>query len=221
MPGRWTRGLLVAGFALGISGAAQGGTIALAFDGPTFGFSTQFTQGWEFVADQNLSVTKLGVFDHLADGLVNAHEVGLWTQSGTLLGSVTIQAGTASRLEGPVSGSGSGGRFRWETLSTPIPLSKGETYVLGAFYQNAMDPLYTNVTATTVPEITYVVGRVVGGASLTFPSIPSPSSLDSKFGPNFQFAPPAPFLGPLGLAMLGSLLGLSAYTARIARLRRF
>lgn len=70
-----------------------------------------------------IEVTHLGFFDDDLDGNAVAHNVGLWTDSGTLLGSVTVQSGTASSLVG---------QFRYEALSTPIMLTNGVTYRLGS-----------------------------------------------------------------------------------------
>lgn len=79
------------------------------------------TLGWEFQANQNLIVSALGFFDLDADGLLASHQVGLWSSSGTLLGSVTVT---------PAS-SPSGG-FYYENLTTPINLTSGNSYRIAA-----------------------------------------------------------------------------------------
>ena len=50
------------------------------------------TVGYEFQATSNVQVSALGFIDHAPVGLNRAHQVGLWTQGGTFLGSVTVPA---------------------------------------------------------------------------------------------------------------------------------
>ena len=54
--------------------------------------------GWQFQLARDSAVTHLGWQDLGLNGLNVAHEVGIWTSSGTLLGSAGVPAGT---LAGP------------------------------------------------------------------------------------------------------------------------
>ena len=59
---------------------------------------THRTIGWSFTANDNLSVTSLGLWDETpADPLSQTHQVGLWSSTGTLLGSATIQTNSPLR----------------------------------------------------------------------------------------------------------------------------
>ncbi len=98
------------------------------------------TFGWSFtVGGTSIQVTRLGFFDESGDGLAQAHDVGLWDNSGTLIASVTVQAGTASSL---VNG------YRYEEI-TPVTLAAGQTYTMGAFYLNASGDRMLEIGAET------------------------------------------------------------------------
>ena len=58
------------------------------------------TVGFIFTATQNVALTALGFHDQQLNGLANAHDIGLFSTSGTLLASATIAAGTAAPLIG-------------------------------------------------------------------------------------------------------------------------
>ena len=68
-------------------------TIALTYTGGDFGTSSQ-TRGWDFNTSAPVRVDALGWFDFGSDGLIDSHEVGIWTDTGILLLSGTVQAGT-------------------------------------------------------------------------------------------------------------------------------
>jgi len=70
------------------------------------------------------------------DGLQRSHQVGIWNASGTLLGSITILAGTASTQTDTV--------WRYENLTQTIVLEAGQTYVLGAHLSQGFDPITDN-----------------------------------------------------------------------------
>jgi hypothetical protein len=91
------------------------------------GFSSgNDTYGFDFtVGATSLLVTDLGLWDVNSDGFSNAHIIGLWDNSGNLLGSVPIAAGTVDPLTG---------EFRYAPLVIPVTLAAGSTYVLGASY---------------------------------------------------------------------------------------
>jgi hypothetical protein len=162
---------------------------------------THRTIGWSFTANDNLSVTSLGLWDETpADPLGQSHQVGLWSSTGTLLGSATIQTNS------PLTGS-----FRYAAI-TPVALTSGLTYFLGSEVYEPFSDGYTTVASSivTAPEITFLgtaVNNSAGGFS--FPS--NTGSGNGRFGPNFQFQvistsvpEPTSTLGFLALGTLGA-----------------
>ena len=56
-----------------------------------------FTLGFRFCADSELTVTSLGAFDYLGDGLATAHMVGIWSlNGGAPLAVATVPSGSAT-----------------------------------------------------------------------------------------------------------------------------
>ncbi|MCZ8068664.1 MAG: DUF4082 domain-containing protein [Microcystis sp.] len=160
---------------------------------------TNMTVGWSFAANDNLSVTSLGLWDETpADPLAQTHQVGLWSSTGTLLGSATIQTNS------PLTGS-----FRYAAIA-PVALTSGLTYFLGSEISNPFSDQYTSSASSivTAPEITFLGGaRNNSAGGFSFPSITT--SVNGRFGPNFQFqvvsaSVPEP-TSTLGLLALGTL----------------
>jgi hypothetical protein len=170
-------GLLVLAASVGVHAAnvaavpsvvgGQGGTV----------FSTQ---GWNFTPARKILVGQLGVYDTGGDGLGQAHAVGIWTSGGTLITQVTVPAGTMAPLV-------SGTRF---VDIAGVQLTKGTTYVLGAYYLDSTDNLIFDGSNGTVmsydPVITPGSGRydINQFAGLGFPAI---TTTTRRFGPNFSF----------------------------------
>ncbi|MCX6880418.1 MAG: carboxypeptidase-like regulatory domain-containing protein [Verrucomicrobia bacterium] len=71
-------------------------------------------------------VTKLGYVDRDQNGFNVTHQVGIWDAAGTLLGSVTVPAGTDGELIGD---------FRYAPLGTVIVLVPNTSYALGGYTQ--------------------------------------------------------------------------------------
>ncbi|BBH39999.1 hypothetical protein myaer102_25430 [Microcystis viridis NIES-102] len=160
---------------------------------------TNMTVGWSFTANDNLSVTSLGLWDETpADPLAQTHQVGLWSSTGTLLGSATIQTNS------PLTGS-----FRYAAIA-PVALTSGLTYFLGSEISNPFSDQYTSSASSivTAPEITFLgAARNNSAGGFSFPSITT--SVNGRFGPNFQFqvvsaSVPEP-TSTLGLLALGTL----------------
>ncbi len=124
------------------------------------------------VGAQNLSITQLGVWDQGSNGLSNSHAVGLWSSATqTLLGSVTVPAGTGATVVG---------EFRYVSLNVPVTLVAGSTYVLAAVYAaNSSDAWIDrnyfdgdpNNNATFSSAITGTLPLYQDGSSLIFPTI--------------------------------------------------
>ncbi len=202
---------------------SEASTIALSFTAePVNGFADGGSRmlGWQFtVGAAPITVTALGFHDYNADGLLVAHEVGIWKTDQTLLASTTVQAGTASTLVN---------FFRFESIA-PLVLSAGSTYVI-AGYDNGADkhvwdvflPGYSSEVTGFSADSAITLGAAgsafgPGQASFGFPLFPIGGS-DTRhalMGPNFLFgdADVAAVPEPATLLLLGAgLVG--------ARLRR-
>jgi hypothetical protein len=178
--------------------ALQSFTVGGLFN--SFDFTNQ-TVGWSFTANDNLSVTSLGLWDETpADPLGQTHRVGLWNSTGTLLGSVTIQTNS------PLTGD-----FRYEAI-TPVALTSGSTYFLGSEVSDPFSDFYTTGAGSiiTAPEITFLnTARNSSAGGFSFPSITGNGN--GRFGPNFQFQvvstpvpEPTSILSLLSLGTLGA-----------------
>ena len=159
-------------------------------------FDLPRTVGWSFVANQNLVVEGLGVYDVDGDGLGMAAELGLWAETGQmLLASATVPAGTSEPL---TSG------FRFVPVS-PVNLVAGQTYVLGFNTLRGGDLAYHNVPSfTTSPLITYGQPRNSdANTGFAFPDIFDARIPNGIFGPNVLFQDSTPIPEPATVSLLG------------------
>jgi hypothetical protein len=212
--------------------ALQAGTSARAatlLSGPGGGVDAQFLSnqtgvaGFGFtVGSEDLLVTRLGVLDldqfSIGNGLSTEHTVTLWNADGTsVLGSATVPAGGIAPL---VNG------FRYVDLATPIQLTAGQAYVLGASYANPLgifpnDFLRFNTVAQMQSiisgDVTYNQGRIALGSG--FPT--GVVNTGGYVGPNFEYsvgsAPPGSAV-PAPPTVIGGLFGVALLGVR--RLRR-
>ena len=165
--------------------------------------------GWRFTPSAGISVTALGWWDRYpSDPLGVTHDVGIWTDSGTLLASTTIL--TNSHLTG---------EFRYEPI-TPLTLTTGQVYRIAGVRPLGNPAHYAVVNVSTgsvtaAPEIQNIgfagLGNVPG---LVFPSTTVPDVI-ARIGPNFLFETPVP--EPSTLLPVG--LGLCAVVLRLSRRR--
>ena len=180
----------------------------------TPGFSAgNNTLGYSFtVRSSPLQVSALGLWDYGADGLLNAHEVGLWDMSGTLLASVRVPSGTAAFLAG---------EFRYAPLTAPVVLDAAQSYVLGVRYPYDMDPdelrdFFLPSTPAFYPAVTPGFWRWIQDAGFTFP-VNVYDGGSAAVGPSMEFVVvPEPGVGALSLAG-GLVLGLWRGLRRRAR----
>ena len=82
------------------------------------------TIGWAFSPNNPITITELGWFDDNADGLTSSHPTAIWGTDGTLIGSVDIPAGTATRFES---------NFRYEA-TPPISLNANTEYIVAGLH---------------------------------------------------------------------------------------
>jgi hypothetical protein len=173
--------------------------------------------GWEFTPIRPIQITKLGYFDANFNGLITAHELGIFAVSGeTLLTSSTIEAGVDAPLEGPAI---SGGGFRYVS-TTPVVLMPGSNYIIAATPVGYIDQT-ASFSATesgqhleTAPDIAYIQGRY---NYLEPPGLEFPEDTfgQSEFGPSFQFVV-VPEPSAVVLAATGLAFGALAFRRRTA-----
>ena len=198
---------IAAGFYLGIAAIAVMASSAQALPLPAVDVTpspitgatvgTTATFGFSFVPNSNIDVVALGAFDLDGDGLVQAHDVGIWNAGMALLASTTVSAGMAGALID---------NFRYVNIA-PITLMSGVEYTIGGFYlSRGPDKIGDGLsTFTSLPDITVIQSRfVLNPAGLTFPG----STIGTQMygAANFLIGIPEPAtlaLFGLGLAGLG------------------
>jgi len=197
-----TRLALLVGTLL-LATVASADTIGLDVTSSNQIFSTgTFTNiGWQFQVNAPITIIGLGIFDVNPAGLADDHQVGLWTDSGTLLAQTLVTNG--STLVASASGAGN---WLFNNIS-PVVLAPG-TYLTGAFYGREADQVIADTTITTVPEISFLHSRASTGAF----AAPGPYEFfdPAIFAPNIMVqTTPVPEPSTLillssGLAILGA-----------------
>jgi hypothetical protein len=180
--------LIAYGLAAFLTTAANllGSTLALDFSGGGSDRAINGMAGWRFRTNAEIQVDSIGLWDSGSDGFNTAHKVGIWTDSGDLLGSVTIKAGTASALSN---------RFRFEPV-TPITLAANAVYRIAS--QLTISPSLTSATAdailsghatvSTAAEMPYLDRAFANGMTFQFPSGFNSIDPGANFGPTFTFS---------------------------------
>src|SRR5438876_3613240 len=125
---RFSRGLarLALAGAVGLLLAATGpramaDSPGVGFTAAPVGFAWFQTLGWSFTTNASVTVDALGYYDLAGDGLAVAHDIGLFTSTGTLLTSTAVAPGVVDPLIGS---------FRYAPI-TPITLAAGQTFTIG------------------------------------------------------------------------------------------
>lgn len=168
--------------------------------GVFYGGSTGDVVGFSFFADDDLTVSALGIYgDSANDNVLNsAHDVGLWAIDGTLLGSANVDS-NGFVVDG----------FYYETITT-LFLSAGSEYVLGAVYAtDDEDAYFSNATFNTANiSGTQGVFAAAGNLGFVFPSLTSEGN-SGRVGPNMiatvtsVSTPGTLAMFALGLALVG------------------
>jgi len=214
-----TAGLMV----LALQGATAQAALITAYSG--VGFTTAgdwnpLIAGHQFtVTGTGITVQSLGVFDFGADGLVNSHEVTLFSitainaggGSPVALGSVTVPAGTGATLDSSM---------RFQSLATPIFLVAGNYSVIayGFTYHTSGDTggdggtsnptLGLPVAGNNVTNITFSAYEFTTAGSPHYPNggWGGNNLADASF--QFNVGNTAPEPASLGLLAIGGLLML-------------
>jgi len=160
--------LLAASLGLAAFTSAQAAVIFAKNPGGTWNNSGfLLTVGTPFtVGADGAAATWLGFFDQGGDGLSTSHMVGIYNSAHTLMGSVTVPAGTAAPLH---DGS------RWAQLGTSVWLLPNTTYMLAATFAATGDRgnLATTANVTIGSGFTLAGTRFTyaPGAGLNYPSV--------------------------------------------------
>lgn len=138
--------------------------------------------GWQFVANEDIQVTALGMLDLVGAGIGSGaaagfsidHSVALWDTLGNQLAETVIPAGTTAEI-GPgtfTHPSTVTGDYRYIQLPAPIALTKGSSYVVSAHFPNVNDFFaQPNGSASLNNLISYSGWRFLDGqATHSFPS---------------------------------------------------
>lgn len=199
--------LTLCAFSTLVSAPAKAQTAAITFDSMVAQLNTDRTIGWSFnvTAPSGINVIGLSVFDLGLDGFSSAHQVGIWSPSGTLLASVTMPTGTVAPFD-------SSGLYRYVGI-TPLTLPQGNNYIVGASYgaSNADGIAYRISGTTTAPGVFQNNGGLMNvGSSLTRPTTDYGTFTNFGGGGSFVVgaAPSAsaPEPGTLSLLALGLLV---------------
>jgi hypothetical protein len=170
-----------------------------------------FSLGYAFRVNSNITIDGLGVWDEGSDGLSPSVEVGLWTDSGTLLRSTFVTS-----LSDPIASTESSGRWLFEDVPS-LSLSAGNEYVVGYYRPGNSDRWLFATSPSTIPEVTYLRGLELQTSSLVLPT--NSFGTNRHFGPNVRVQEGGVVPEPTSLAIFGiGALGFAA--AGGARRRR-
>ncbi|WP_193743232.1 PEPxxWA-CTERM sorting domain-containing protein [Sandarakinorhabdus sp. AAP62] len=170
------------------------------------GFSSDETVGWKFSTASAIKVTALGWWVQ-NERLAASHQVGIWSSTGTLLGSTTVTPGAPTD-----------GVWRFAAAS-PFTLAAGDYFIGGRDLTGDGDNYTSSVGSLTLAAGISFLGsaRSSNASGFAFPSIVTANS-GGRFGPNFQFSDATGAVPePASWAMLIAGFGLVGAVARRRR----
>jgi hypothetical protein len=160
---------------------AQGASEAILSYSDSISGYADATVGWTFQTTNALTVTELGCFTKVFEDnpAVTSVQVGLWTDSGSLLASSSVTPGSSLSDE-----------TRYEAV-TPVALAPGQVYHLGVLCSGGgigLDVAGPSAggSVSAAPPI-QVGGLAYGTSGFTSPPALSGTAGLIYAGPNFQF----------------------------------
>ena len=190
---------------------AHAATLGVDFSPGTstdFGSST-WNLGWSFTANSNVSVVGLGNWAGGAS-FPQDQQVGLWNSSGTLLASTYVSNSSVLLGSAP-----------WLFASiTPVQLTAGQTYVVGA--QGGAEYTGEVSSVTFAPQITYIADLYTSNGGANSPLV-EPVLTESEpygwFGGNIELGVTATPLPSTWTMLIAGLIGLGVFVCRAAKNR--
>jgi hypothetical protein len=143
-----------------------------------------FTIGFQFRPQTDIRVTALGSFDHLGDGFIDSHSIGIWTvgnESPLIIATVPAGAGTSLV-----------GAFRYVEIDG-FTLTANTDYIVAAsgLYGSVRDLYAGSISIldySASPGIRFEGSRgAAEGPGLNYPSGFREPLSPTTFGANFQF----------------------------------
>lgn len=166
----------------GITSSQAAAFITSPGNGSITDFNFGITVGSTFtVGSSNLSATSLGIWDENGDGFVASHDVGIWDSSSMLIATVTIPSGTSATLVG---------EFRYIDLVSPVILTQGQSYHIGAFFgpNPDTDTFRSNGgTGVTFSSDFNTIGYGYAGGSSLADFTVTGAGANPYVGPNLQY----------------------------------
>lgn len=161
--------------------------------------------GWQFTSSQDITVTSLGAFDKNGDGLFADIQMGLWNESGVLLGSSVANAGTSNLLEAG---------YRWAPLSSSVNLLANTSYRIGA-HMTLDNAIHSGSGHVFDSLITHTGNSVFKVGSFGFPDSISTTNPVKYLNASFKFETSSPIPEPGTMLLFGvGLMGLAGVGRR-------
>ena len=154
---------------------APTGTAAVSNQDSRGNWTGTYEMGNEFTVNSPIEVTFLGAFDRNSDGLPSATPVTIWDNSGSVVVTTTVPAGTTAPLDN---------EFRYMPI-TPTTLAPG-TYRMSSYSTDGYSLSNSTGSATTASEITITTGYYLSGTA-GYPTTNYTGG--DMFGANFYFNP--------------------------------